>query len=321
MSTVHKIFVGVLAATLSIALVEAQTPRAQTPKPKTTTTAKKPYSPAPKPVAQKPVPTKSVTKTTPTSTKPTTATTKKKNTVTVTPAPTPPPTPPAPAVKSTEVAPVNTPAKPTPAAQPIRPAKALSRRGSSSSFGLRIGGTYASVTPRSAYLEGLGASGAKLDFLPGFEGAIALNLRLGRTFSIQPEVQFSQWGLKASVGDEFISTRTNYLMVPLSLRLTFGDQTRFFIQGGGFGSYALSSRVKIKAGGAEQSGTVDFNDVEFSERASYGAGGGAGVIIPVGKSDLILEGRYQYVLGTFEGTKSEIHPTAISFSVGYFFPL
>ena len=163
--------------------------------------------------------------------------------------------------------------------------------------------------------------GAKLDFYPGFDVAAALNLSLGRTVSIQPEVQFSQWGLKASVGNEFISTRTNYLLVPLSLRLTFGEQIRFFVQGGGFGYYVLSSQVKIRAGGAEQTGKVDFKEAKFSERAGYGATGGAGILIPVGKSDLVLEGRYQHVLGTFDGTKTEIHPTAISLTVGYFFPL
>jgi Outer membrane protein beta-barrel domain len=191
------------------------------------------------------------------------------------------------------------------------------------SLGLRGGGNYGTFSDPPAGLSQVGV----IDYVLGYHGGLILNFG-GKTFSVQPEILYSQTGVKfsgddARLGGKFeISGINNTVQIPVLLKLSFGNSFRFFINGGGYVSYGIDSKVKSTIAGMTQTTTQKFEDNDG--RIEYGAVGGAGIAIGRrDKAHLLLEGRYNYGLGknSSDADERKLTSQTIMASLGIVFPL
>ena len=96
-------------------------------------------------------------------------------------------------------------------------------------LGFRVGANIAKQTLQSSSSDIPFKSKAGLDL------GILLNIPVGGAFSIQPEVHFMQKGYKIEDFGMINGTQLNtlnYLEVPVSAKLTFGEQIKMFVQAG-----------------------------------------------------------------------------------------
>ncbi|MCU0341300.1 MAG: PorT family protein [Spirosomaceae bacterium] len=133
----------------------------------------------------------------------------------------------------------------------------------------------------------------------GYHGGLIFNIG-GERFSVQPEVLYSQIGVKSTVaapGQNIESTlKVNTLTMPVLLKLALGgDAFKFFVNAGGYGSYALSGTTKLTSNGNTLNQKLEFRTNDG--RIEYGAVGGAGISLGLGAAQLLVEGRYYYGLG------------------------
>ncbi|OIN55898.1 hypothetical protein BLX24_27495 [Arsenicibacter rosenii] len=197
-----------------------------------------------------------------------------------------------PAKTGTTGKPAGRPAATTPAPAPAPTAVAMSDDEAGFHIGFRAGASY--LLP----LESV--DGAKLGSEVGYVGGLVLNFGRG-IFSFQPEINYSQQKIKATATgtnlDLSVTGIENRIEVPLLLKFSFGDPaaTRFFVNVGPYGAYALSGRTKGSILGVPYDEKVTFNGSEG--RISYGAAGGLGVALPLGPGHLTVEARALYHIG------------------------
>jgi Outer membrane protein beta-barrel domain len=168
----------------------------------------------------------------------------------------------------------------------------------------------------------MGANGSKMtqfelveNLIPEFKflaapsGAIYMDIPVGKNFSIQPELAFTQKGFAVkesiNVGEEFLGVdlniggrlalKTNYIEMPVLAKIKFGNDhnaARGYITFGPAVGYMADAGVVVRVLSIlpirSDVGTGFFNQFEFSGI------GGAGVEIPLGKGKMFIEGRYQH---------------------------
>lgn len=139
----------------------------------------------------------------------------------------------------------------------------------------------------------------------GFTAGVAVNLPIASSaFSFQPEIKYIQKGTRshfnlhltgsdASYYSGHMRIRSNYLELPLLVKYTFGENTKYFISAGPSLSVGLGGRVKfgdyngkVKYGEPER---ADQIDVYFANRFDFGVQAGAGVIFA---DKVLLDLRY-----------------------------
>jgi hypothetical protein len=153
----------------------------------------------------------------------------------------------------------------------------------------------------------LAENNGNISSLAGFTAGAALNIKLGSTFSIQPELVFIQKGgsaeFKENIGDGILETTTtdvtvNYLELPLLAKAMFGNgKIQYYVNAGPSISYGLGGKTdysrKLNLGGEivfEESvkGDVRFDDapeeyqpqhIYFNNRIDIGIQFGGGVFI------------------------------------------
>ncbi|AEI47545.1 porin family protein [Runella slithyformis] len=164
-------------------------------------------------------------------------------------------------------------------------------------IGLRGGANYSNYSVPSILSNSVPAP----DPIPAYHGGLILSLG-GKVFSIQPEILYSQVGSKltTAIGQVTKSSQTtiNTITVPVLLKFAFGGESfRFFVNGGGFGSYDLNVKTKDVLNGQTIKSERKFE--KGDPRIEYGAVGGAGIALGLGGSgaQLLIEGRYYYGLG------------------------
>lgn len=272
----------------------------------------------PKPVARKPVsPTHRTTAAHPTSTRTPVSPVKKSAPVTK-------PTTSQPASASVASTTQVAPAAPAPAAEPVQQTATTSRpvappapvHGRQSRFrvGFRVGGN-------SSTMGGVDGSelgeGVRVNRVTGFHGGVVFNIG-GPKFSVQPEILFTQYGVRMAFGPDYLQIKYNVVEVPVLLKATFGESNlRFFVTAGPVATYAMSGTVSVRQGGQSESQTVDMRQ---QGQFSYGASGGAGITLNAGPGTILLEGRYSYLLSGSAGT-TQTTPQNAMLSVGYLMPL
>jgi|GEM_PF-817494 len=166
-----------------------------------------------------------------------------------------------------------------------------------------------------------------LDYALGYHGGLVFNIG-GKNFSVQPEVHYAQFGLKVEDSEYKAQALFNTLTVPLLLKYSIGTgNLRFFVNAGGYGSYALNGQVKItdKDTGETEIIKSDYKNATTNEgRLEFGAVAGAGVTFMLGRTELFLDGRYYYGLGNnaekVAGVKQEFLRT-IQVGFGVLIPL
>ena len=180
-------------------------------------------------------------------------------------------------------------------------------------------------------------AGATYETAIGYHGGLVLNFGRG-IFSFQPEINYSQQKVKASAtfqGQGISLTATeNRIEVPLLLKFSFGNPagSRFFVNVGPYGSYALNGMVKGNVLGIPVNEKVTYDGSEG--RISYGAAGGIGVALKLGPGHLTIEARGLYELGnnapktttvpgdpTSSVNTNEIDRVLLQGSLGYLIPI
>jgi hypothetical protein len=128
-------------------------------------------------------------------------------------------------------------------------------------------------------------------FNMGFTLGAGFNLPIGNgPISVQPELNYIQKGAKGDLEIEEITVSTkmklNYIEVPVLVKATFGDATKFFINAGPSIGLGLSGKMKVESGGMSASVDVKFGEPKEGEEALYmekrmdlGVQFGGGVII------------------------------------------
>lgn len=208
----------------------------------------------------------------------------------------------------------NQPAKPMPAPEVV------SEGGVGIKVGIRGGVNYSSVTSDAIKTDGI-----TIDHTLCYFGGLMVEIG-GERFSVQPEVLYSQTGYKisASKSGSLLAgeSRLNTVTVPLLFKVALGNgSTKFFINGGGYGSYALSGWAKQTFNGITNKTKLTFDAGD--QRLEYGAVGGAGVSLALGIVKLLIEGRYYYGLGS-DGNiavANKLFTRNIQGSVGLLIPL
>jgi Outer membrane protein beta-barrel domain len=192
------------------------------------------------------------------------------------------------------------PAKPQ-AAQKPAPAPKVTAAADEGGFrfkvGLRGGANYCNYSVPSILSNSVSAP----DPILAYHGGLILSFG-GKVFSVQPEILYSQVGNKSTttIGQVTRTSETiiNTITVPVLLKVAFGSESfKFFINGGGFGSYGLNVKAKDVLNGETTNSERKFE--KDDPRIEYGAVGGAGIALGLGGSgaQLLIEGRYYYGLG------------------------
>jgi hypothetical protein len=138
-------------------------------------------------------------------------------------------------------------------------------------------------------------------------------------FSVQPELLFSQYGIKLTQGSDYLQVKYNVVEMPILLKATFGQRPdlKFFVNAGPVFSYAASGTVSAQEAGQSDSQAMDLSQ---QGRFAFGVAGGVGVALKAGPGSLLLEGRYSYLMRSQDdGTKTS--PQNLMLSIGYLFPL
>jgi len=160
------------------------------------------------------------------------------------------------------------------------------------SVGLRGGANYCTFAAEET-------PGTEVKSVLGYHGGLILNLGTEK-FSVQPEILYSQIGAKVDVVQTGVKLsgerKVNTITVPVLLKAGFGGENlKFFVNAGGYGSYALNGKAKATLNGQSSSGDIKYESGD--SRIEYGAVGGAGISLGLGAAKLLLEGRYYYGLG------------------------
>lgn len=153
-------------------------------------------------------------------------------------------------------------------------------------------------------------SGGNYDLSPGVNAGLIVNLPISQVVSIQPEILYSMTtGKITEDADNYAKSTGSSILVPLMFNFNFGNgSTKFMLNLGGYGNYALSQTSKVVVGGTTIiDGSVDLGNDKFD----YGAGLGLGVKL---NNSLMIEARSFYSL------KDNINKSGIgTIGIGYLF--
>jgi hypothetical protein len=118
-------------------------------------------------------------------------------------------------------------------------------------FGVKAGANFSTLT-------GSGASGASTKV--GFQGGVLVGIPLADAFSLQPEVNYSAQGAKASVSGESFTLTQNYLNVPVLLK--YKHETGLFAETGPQIGFLMSA--KASEGGNSVDVKSSYQSTDFS---------------------------------------------------------
>lgn len=171
----------------------------------------------------------------------------------------------------------------------------------------------------------------------GFTLGIGYNKSINDLFSVQPELNFIQKGLKgefseSSNGESLTLEETytlNYFELPVLVKVTFGDGTKFFLNAGPSVGIGLGGKYKFKGTytfqgiteSEEIDGKIKFGDaseneeeVYFDNRLDFGVQVGGGAII-AGK--IMIDIRYGLGLSNLmDGEDNTSQNRVLQFTIG-----
>ncbi|GAB2553782.1 hypothetical protein GCM10027190_00290 [Spirosoma areae] len=181
-------------------------------------------------------------------------------------------------------------------------------------IGFRLGGN--SSTIGGVDVSALG-EGIKLARVTGFHGGVVFNFG-GPSFSVQPEILYTQYGVRMAAGSDYLQIKYSIVEVPVLLKASFGQPNlRFFVNAGPVMTYATGGTVSVQEGGQSDSQKLDMTN---EGRLAFGASGGAGVALKAGPGSVLLEARYSYLFSSNDAGAT-LHPQNAMLSIGYLIPL
>ncbi|WP_460974967.1 porin family protein [Spirosoma knui] len=197
--------------------------------------------------------------------------------------------------------------------------------GSDLSVGLRLGGNIYLDKGDDVNQQGISA---KAQYAPGVTAGLVINYAFDKSFSIQPEVSYTQLGSQYKGnfrGQELkIGSTINVVEVPVLLKYSFGDFShgiQLFVNAGPFIYYGLSAQTKTTVGTQSDTQKTTF-DKNTDGRLIYGVAAGVGASAPIGPGSLLVEARFNYGLGSNAKNASDDDKTkVVTLSVGYLIKL
>ena len=145
--------------------------------------------------------------------------------------------------------------------------------------GLRAGANWATVIRDQSP-----PAGVETPWRPGFMIGVASSFGAGETFSIAPELIYSQRGNNWNDGGVSSSSRYNFMELPVMFRLSFGDVLGGYINAGPSFSYLL--------GGKGYNEAIDFGQLDEAKRWEIGGALGGGVKLNTGAGTFLIDLRY-----------------------------
>jgi opacity protein-like surface antigen len=107
-------------------------------------------------------------------------------------------------------------------------------------------------------------------FKPGFTIGAGLNMPLGTgMISLQPEINYIQKGVKFEEGDISEKYTLNYLEVPVLVKATFGEGTKFYVNAGPSVAFGLGGKYKWEEGDEDGDGDIKFGDEDENSDDFY----------------------------------------------------
>ena len=205
-------------------------------------------------------------------------------------------------------------AQPTPASRSTQYAAPVSVGDSRFRIGFRLGANSSTIGGIDPSNFGEGVKAARV---MGFHGGVIFNFG-GPNFSVQPEILYSQYGVKMTAGSDYLQLKYNLIEVPILLKASFGQPNlRFFVNAGPVGSYTMGGTISVQEAGQSQSQKIDMTG---SGRMSFGLSGGAGVALQAGPGAVQLEARYSYLFSSNDDG-AKLKPQTAMLSVGYLIPM
>ncbi len=153
-------------------------------------------------------------------------------------------------------------------------------------LGLKGGINYANQTGTDININ---STNYKTEAISNYHIGLLAEVKLGKVFSIQPEVLYSTQGAKYDAIDvaKDFTNDIGYLSIPVMVKINFSNT--FSLEFGPQASFLLSKKNEVST-----------NSIKNQEDVDFGAGGGLSIHIT---KSLFLQGRY--VVGL-----SEISPDA-----------
>ena len=178
--------------------------------------------------------------------------------------------------------------------------------------------------------------GEELNSNIAFQAGFVANFGIAEKLSLQTELYYIQKGTKVK-GEDFFSSMEvnskvvlNYLELPVLLKVQFNnseDGPSFFGLAGPSIGYALSGKLVSEAiiNGTKIKETQDleFDDNDGFRRTEFSLAIGAGVNIPTGPGNVVIDLRYLLGLSNLndEGDGASVKNRGIGLAVGYLIPL
>lgn len=149
-----------------------------------------------------------------------------------------------------------------------------------------------------------------------------LQVPIGGSLSIQPELQYVPRGFEAEEDGAQQELKANYLQLPVLVQFhvaTAGATPRLFV--GPTLAFQLSCDVEASIG--DFSGETSCDDADIpTKSADFGLVFGAGIDIPAGSVVVTLDGRYDLgVTDIYDGDEAEAKNRAWAFEAGVGLPL
>ena len=150
------------------------------------------------------------------------------------------------------------------------------------------------------------------DTRTGFLGGVTLNARFTRNFSLQPELYYSQKGVKGTFVDEAsgenvdVTLKNDYVELPVLAKWTLVPEgtVQPFVLGGP--AFAASASCKAEGSSRGVSASIDCDKLASHNTFDMGGLLGGGVAIPVGKNAMTLGARYTFGFNkVFDESKSK----------------
>ena len=157
------------------------------------------------------------------------------------------------------------------------------------------------------------------DYVMGFQGGLVANYGFNETFALQAEALYIQQSTRISNGADNSTFKSSGIEIPLALQLKFGENTKLFVNAGGYANYVLASSISEVTSGKTTIIDSDYTGTSFGSRTDYGAIIGFGAKF---KQILFIEARvnYSFKEGTYrDATNQKITPLFTTLSIGYLF--
>ncbi len=159
-----------------------------------------------------------------------------------------------------------------------------------------------------------------------FTGGGFATFSLGETFFLQPEVLYAPKGAKGDIEGVDATFALDYIEVPLLIGAAF-DLGSSSVKPRVFAGPSVAFEIGCDVSGSEGGTSVSLSCSEIdleTKSVDFGLVFGAGVAIPLGSVQLIIDGRYDLGLSDIndtEGDDSSVKNRAWQFMAGVGFPI